>query len=163
MTLHVAPPNRYRRPVHRVALVLLVALPLAAADLVWKQLATTPQWAYHARSPGWLALSAGLVVGALLAARLPSSVSVVAAGVMAGGVLGNALSAAWNGLRVPDPIIVMPGQRAVIAFNLADVFTTVGILSLTAALAGVILRNRHMLPTYAEARTSLRRRSRPPR
>jgi len=149
--------------VHRVALVLIVALPLAAADLVWKQLATTPAWAYHARSPGWLALSLGLVAGALLAARLRSIVSVVAAGVMAGGVLGNALSAAWNGLRVPDPIIVMPGQRAVIAFNLADVFTTVGILSLTAALAGVLFRNRDLLPTHAEARVALRRRVRPPR
>jgi hypothetical protein len=149
--------------VHRAALVLIVALPLAAADLVWKHVATTPQWAYHARSPGWLALSIGLVGAALLATRLRSVVSLLAAGLMAGGVLGNALSAAWNGLRVPDPIIVMPGQRAVIAFNLADVFTTIGILSLTAALAGALLRNRHVLPTYAEARASLQRRRRPPR
>jgi hypothetical protein len=149
--------------VHRVALVLIVALPLAAADLVWKHIATTPEWAYHARGPGWLALSIGLVAGALFASRLRSVVSVIAAGVMAGGVLGNALSASWNGLRVPDPIIVMPGQRAVIAFNLADVFTTIGILSLTAALAGVVLRNRHLLPTHADARTSLKRRARPPR
>ena len=148
---------------HRVALVLVVALPLAAADLVWKHVATTPQWAYHARSPGWLALSIGLVGGALLASRLPSAVSLLAAGVMAGGVLGNALSAAWNGLRVPDPIIVMPGQRAVIAFNLADVFTTVGILSLTTALAVTVLRNRHTLPTHAEARASLWRRGQPRR
>ena len=148
---------------HRVALVLFVALPLAAADLVWKHVATTPAWAYHPRGLGWLALSVGLVGAALLAARLPSIVSVLAAGVMAGGVLGNALSAAWNGLRVPDPIIVMPGQRAVIAFNLADVFTTIGILTLTAGLAAAILRNRHLLPTRAEARAALQRGPRPRR
>ena len=135
---------------HRAALVLIVALPLTAADLVWKHVATTPAWAYHPRGPGWLALSVGLVGAALVAARLPSLGSVVAAGVMAGGVLGNAISAAWNNLRVPDPIVVMPGQNAVIAFNLADVFTTIGILALTAGLAGAVVRHRHLLPTREE-------------
>jgi lipoprotein signal peptidase len=138
--------------VHRAALVLTVALPLAAADLVWKHLATTPAWAYHPRGLAWLGLSLGLVGAALLAARLRSLGSVVAAGVMAGGVLGNAISAAWNNLRVPDPIIVMPGRDAVIAFNLADVFTTIGILTLTAGLAGAIVRHRHLLPTRDEMR-----------
>jgi len=137
--------------VHRAALVLIVALPLAAADLVWKHLATTPDWAYHPRGLGWLALSVGLVGAALVAARLRSLSSVVAAGVMAGGVLGNAISAAWNNLRVPDPIIVMPGRNAVIAFNLADVFTTIGILTLTAGLAGAIVRHRNLQPTPEEA------------
>jgi lipoprotein signal peptidase len=130
--------------VRRVALILAVALPLAAADLVWKHFATTPEWAYHARGLGWLFLSLALVAGALAVARLPSLVAAIAAGVMAGGVLGNALSAAWNGLRVPDPIIVV-ARPGVIAFNLADVFTSSGIMALTLALSVALVRNRNLL------------------
>ena len=144
---------------HRAALVLVVALPLVAADLVWKHVATTPPWAYHPRGVGWLVLSLALVGAALVAGRLPSVVSILAAGVMAGGVLGNVLSASWNGLRVPDPIIV-PSQRAVIAFNLADVFTSIGILTLTGVLSVALVRNRHLLPTRDQARAALQRASR---
>lgn len=137
--------------VRRAAIVLAVALPLAAADLVWKGLATTPSWAYHTRSPAWLVLSASLVLLAVGLAWIRLAALPLFAGVMAGGVLGNALSASWNGLRVPNPIVASAGE-AVIAFNLADVFTAVGILSLTGSLALVLVRNRNVLPTPREAR-----------
>jgi lipoprotein signal peptidase len=141
----------------RTAIVLGLALPLAAFDLAWKSVATTPDWAYHARSPAWLGLSLALFAATLLVARIPSAVAPVAAGVMAGGVLGNALSAAQNGLRVPDPIIAYTSSR-IIAFNPADVFTSVGTLALTAALAVALIRNRHRLPTRGQAAARLGRR-----
>lgn len=134
----------------RVAIVLGLALPLAAVDLVWKSVATTPEWAYHPRSPAWLALSLALFVATLAVARVPSAAALVAAGVMAGGVLGNALSAVWNGLRVPDPIITS-ASHTVIAFNPADVFTTIGTLALTATLGVSLIRNRRLLPTRQQA------------
>lgn len=130
----------------RVAIVLGLALPLAAVDLVWKSVATTPYWAYHARSIGWLALSLALFLGTLTVARVPSALAPVAAGVMAGGVLGNAVSAVGNGLRVPDPIIAYT-SHTVIAFNPADVFITTGTLALTVALGVALIRHRHLLPT----------------
>jgi len=132
--------------VPRSALVLAVALPLAGADLLWKHVATTPPWAYHPRGPAWLLLSLALLGVAFAAARLHTLVAPIAAGVMAGGVIGNTLSAAWNGMRVPDPIIVA-GERAVVAFNLADIFISTGTLALTAAFAAALIRNRHLLPS----------------
>jgi lipoprotein signal peptidase len=145
--------------VHRAAIVLFVALPLAAADLAWKHLATTPPWAYHPRGVGWLILSVVLMAIAIGAARFSSLIVAVAAGVMVGGVLGNVVSAAWNGLQVPDPIIVL-SPHAVIAFNLADVFASTGILMLTGVLAVALVRNRHVLSTRQEARAALQRSSR---
>lgn len=141
----------------RSALVLAVALPLATADLLWKHVATTPPWAYHPRGPGWLALSVALVVVAFAASRLPSLLAVIAAGVMAGGLLGNVLSAAWSDLRVPDPIIVFPSPTAVIAFNLADIFTSAGILMLTGVLAAALVRHRHLLPSRKDVQTAVER------
>ncbi len=140
----------------RLAIVLGLAAPLAAFDLAWKGIATTPDWAYHTRSLGWLVLSMALFVATLAVARVPSAVAPVAAGVMAGGVLGNALSAAWNGLRVPDPIVAYTAH-AIIAFNPADVFTMVGTLALTFALSVSLIRHRHLLPTRREATTRLAR------
>ena len=144
----------------RSALVLAVALPLAAADLLWKHVAATPPWAYHPRGVGWFTLCVLLMGVAFAAARLSSLLAVLAAGVMAGGLLGNLLSAAWNDLRVPDPIIVVPSPTAVIAFNLADVFTSTGILALTGALAAALVRHRHVLPTRQEARAAVQRAAR---
>jgi len=134
----------------RAAIVLMLALPLAAVDLAWKGIATTPDWAYHPRSVAWVVLSLSLFAATLAVARVPSKAALVAAGVMAGGVLGNALSAVWNGLRVPDPIIAT-ASHTVIAFNPADVFTTIGTLTLTGTLAISLIRNRHLLPTRQQA------------
>ena len=109
--------------------MLGVALPLAAADLLVKASEPTEPWAYHERSLGWLLLSASLLAGMLVVARIPSVLVAPAAGIVAGGVLGNSLSAAWNGMAVPNPLIVGAGD-GVIAFNLADVWAIVGIFSL---------------------------------
>jgi lipoprotein signal peptidase len=136
--------------------VLAVALPLAAVDLLWSGLSTTPSWAYHTRSPGWLALSMALVLSAFALARIPSDAVLVATGVMTGGVLGNALSAVSNGLRVPNPIVATAGN-AVIAFNPADVFTTAGTLALTVALAVLLIRHRHLVETREDARAAVAR------
>ena len=119
---------------HRTALVLAVALPLAAADLIWKHVAVTPHWAYHPRGLGWLALSRCADRGRLCGSALRVAFRRLAAGVMVGGVLGNVLSAAWNDLRCPIRSSSL-SQNSVIAFNLADVFTSTGILTLTGALA----------------------------
>jgi lipoprotein signal peptidase len=134
----------------RIAIVLALALPLTTLDLVWKDVANTPDWSYHTRSPAWLAISILLVLGAFALARIRSAAVLVTAGVMAGGVLGNALSGAWNELRIPNPIVVSVSD-ALIAFNPADVFTMFGIFGLTAALAVTLVRNRHALPTRQEA------------
>src|SRR5260221_14738522 len=87
----------------RVAIVLAFALPLAAVDLVWKTVATTPDWAYHPRSVGWLALSLTLFVATLGVARVPSVIAAAAAGVMAGGGLPGPPPAPRGGPRAPAP------------------------------------------------------------
>jgi lipoprotein signal peptidase len=132
--------------VQRSALVLAVALPLAGADLIWKRVAVTPHWAYHPRGLGWLVVCTALVLAALAAARFASPFVAIAAGFMVGGLLGNVLSATWNDLQVPDPIIVF-SKHSVIAFNLADIFASTGILTITGALALALIRNRHALQT----------------
>lgn len=129
----------------RVAVVLAVALPLAAADLVLKVMRPTPSWAWHERSYAWLLLCVVVLACVMGLLRVPSRLVPPAAGILAGGVLGNALSAAWNDLEVPNPIIVTEG-RAVIAFNLADVWVMGGLLALFSVIAVWLVRNREALP-----------------
>ncbi len=121
---------------------------------------STPPWDFHQRSHAWVALSLALLVGALLLTRLPSRAVAIAAGVMSGGVLGNLISARWNGNRVPNPILI--GDRASgVAFNLADVFALVGILLLTVSLCAVTIQHRdRLIPPHRWAR-AVRRRLRP--
>jgi hypothetical protein len=128
----------------RVALALAVALPLAAADLALKVVRPTPGWAWHERSLGWLILCVVVLAGLLVLLRVPSVLVPPAAGVLAGGVLGNALSAAWNGFEVPNPS-VLTGGRAVVALNLADVWVLVGLLSLFPVIGVWLVRNRTLL------------------
>lgn len=145
-----------------IAIMLCVALPLAAADLYVKAVAPTPDWAYHQRSYGWLALSLVLFCGMVLIARIPSRFVAPAAGVLAGGVIGNGLSAAYNQMEVPNPIVV-DSDRAIIAFNLADVWALSGICLLVLALGAWLVRNRHVLPPTGAVRSlrweTLRRRA----
>ena len=129
----------------RLVVALAVALPLAAADLALKVARPTPAWAWHERSPSWLVLCAVVLAALALVLRLPSQVVPPAAGVLAGGILGNGLSAAWYGLEVPNPI-VLTGDRAVVAFNLADVFVLVGLVALFVALSVWLVSNRRLLP-----------------
>ena len=115
--------------VGRIGIMLCVALPLAAADLLVKANEPTEPWAYHERSLGWLALSLALLAGMVVIARIPSVLVAPAAGVLAGGVLGNSLSAAWNGMEVPNPLDRRRRSTASIAFNLADVWALAGIFA----------------------------------
>jgi hypothetical protein len=137
----VAAAARYARPMSRLAALAAVAVPLAALDLVWKATSPTPEWAYHARSPAWLALSLAVLVSTFLLARVPSFAVTLTAGVLAAGILGNSVSGASNELRVPNPIVVRT-ESAIVAFNLADVLALAGIAGLVAALASLLIRNR---------------------
>lgn len=140
----------------RVGIVLAVALPLAAADLWVKTVRPTAPWAYHDRSLAWLSLSVLLAVGLAILTRIPSRLVPPAAGVLAGGLLGNALSASWNGMRVPNPLVLEDGRRLV-AFNLADVWALTGIVLVTATLATWLIRNRSLLPTVGGGARGRRR------
>jgi len=139
--------------VGRIGIMLGVALPLAAADLFVKASEPTEVWAYHERSFGWLLLSVSLLAGMVAIARIPSLLVAPAAGVLAGGLLGNSLSAAWNEMKVPNPL-VFGGDRGVIAFNLADIWALVGIFLLVLALGAWLIRNRDLIPPPAEVRAT---------
>jgi hypothetical protein len=143
----------------RLVIVVSVAAPLAAADLWVKAIEPTAPWAYHHRSGTWLLLSLALLAATVIVTRIPSSAVPPAAGVLAGGLLGNTLSAAWNGMAVPNPL-VFTGEQSVVAFNLADVWALVGIFLLMAAIGIWLIGNRELLPTTAQARAALRNRRR---
>lgn len=128
----------------RVGVVLAIALPLAAVDLWLKLVRPTASWAYHERSLAWLGLSLLLAAGLVLLTRLPSRFVPPAAGVLTGGVLGNVLSASWNGMRVPNPL-VLEGGSTLVAFNLADVWALAGIALLGLTLTVWLVRNRALL------------------
>jgi hypothetical protein len=143
-------------PMGRLAIVLSIAIPLAAADLLLKAVEPTAPWAYHQRSDSWLLLSLALLAATVMVTRIPSSAVPPAAGVLAGGLLGNVLSATWNGMAVPNPLVVN-GDQSVVAFNLADVWALSGIFLLMSAIAIWLVRNRELLPDTAQARTAFRK------
>ena len=141
----------------RAVVTIALAALLAAADLAHKTAAATPEWGYHMRSDEWLALTTAVVLGCVLLVRVPSWAVAAAAGVLAGGASGNALSAVGSGEGVPNPIVV-GGSDFLIAFNLADVFTLTGILVLTSALVVVTIDHRErLLPPRAVWREARRR------
>jgi hypothetical protein len=129
----------------RLTLVVFAAGAFAAADLIAKSALPTQPWLVHTRSPVWAAFSLGVFAGALLLTRLPSRAVAVASGVLAGGVVGNLVSAALAHGRIPNPFVFV-GHEGVLAFNLADVFVLTGIVLQTAALVRVTIRHRHLLP-----------------
>jgi hypothetical protein len=133
----------------RAAGTLLLATPLIAVDLWLKAEALTPDWAYHERSPAWILMCIALVHGLVLVTRIPAALVPPGAAVLLAGVLGNVLSAAWNDFEVPNPILIR-GDGSVIAFNLADLYTLVGVILLVSAISGWLVRNRQMLPREAE-------------
>lgn len=140
-------------PMSRLGILLAIAVPLAAADLLVKARVPTDVWAYHERSYGWLLLSVVLLVSLAVATRIPSLVVASAAGVLAGGLLGNSVSAAWNEMTVPNPLVIA-GDRSAIAFNLADIWALVGILLLVLTIGSWLIRNRELLPSATEVRAS---------
>jgi hypothetical protein len=121
----------------------LLAAPLAALDLAHKASSTTPDWAYHVRSGSWILLAGALVAGCFALAWVPSAAVAAAAGVLAGGATGNLLSAVGSDEGIPNPIVV--GESTAIAFNLADVFTLLGIAALMGTLVAVTIHNRERL------------------
>ncbi len=128
----------------RLLALLLIAVVLAAIDQTVKHTVSTPLWAVHHRSGTWFVGSCLVLVAVLPLTRLPSRGVAIAAGVFAGGVLGNLLSASADGLNVPNPIIVMNGMGG-LAFNPADAFIEAGNLALMAMLFLICLRHRDAL------------------
>lgn len=135
----------------RLVALVLIALALAAVDQWVKFKVSTPYWAVHHRSDLWFAGSCVLLVAILPLTRLPSRAVAIAAGVFAGGVLGNLLSASTDGLYVPNPIIIMHGMGGV-AFNPADTFILTGNLALVMALITVCFRYREQLELWRSTR-----------
>jgi lipoprotein signal peptidase len=128
---------------------------LATVDLWYKAATPTPPWAFHERSTAWVALSLALLGTVVALTRIPSFPVAIAAGILAGGVLGNLVSGMLHSLAVPDPIVIATGN-GVTAFNLGDVFIFTGLLSLTAALVVTVVRHRDSLQALDRP---LRRRS----
>ena len=127
----------------RGSIVLGIAAGLAVVDFTHKAAVEIPGWAYHLRSGAWELLAAALVVGCVALARVPSSSVAVAAGLLAGGALGNLGSSVSSDRGIPNPILV--GEDTIVAFNLADVFTLAGICALMVALIAVTIRHREQL------------------
>lgn len=125
----------------RLAIVLLVALPLAAADLGVKAALPTDPLLYHHRSHEWVLLSVALLAVALLLARLPSRLVAGGGGVLAGGILGNLISAYRHRDLVANPFV-----SGNLAFNLADVLVLAGIALEIVAGMRLAVRYRHLLP-----------------
>jgi hypothetical protein len=124
----------------RLSLVLAPALALAAVDLAVKASVPTKMWGIHHRSHTWSVLAVALLVTVLVLALLPSRLVAAAAGVVAGGVLGNVVSAHRHGGRVPNPLVV-----GTLALNLADLFVLAGVPVLIFALARITIRHRELI------------------
>jgi len=124
----------------RLTLLFLPAAALAAVDLAVNEALPTGDSHFHHRSPAWSALTASLLVVVLALAVLPSRLVALAAGVVAGGVLGDLVSAHTNDGRVPNPIVL-----GSVALNLADVFVLAGVPLLVFALARVSIRHREQI------------------
>jgi Signal peptidase (SPase) II len=141
---------------NRVAIVVCLAAPLAGIDLLVKSVLPTAPLFFHQRSGGWMILSAVLLVFALLLTRLPSRLLAGGAGLLAGGVLGNLVSARVHHGRVPNPFVIHSGDLE-LAFNLADLFALAGIAVLTVAAVRLTLRYQHLLPQSTLAVRLVRR------
>ena len=140
----------------RLLLFAASAVVLVAVDQVVKATVSTPLWAFHHRSYGWVALSMAVLAGAVLLTLVPSRAVAVAAGVMSAGAVGNLVSAHLDGNRVPNPLVIGNYERG-FAFNLADVCFLVGNLLLMASLIVMVVRRRDRLaPPRAWERALLR-------
>ena len=74
--------------------------------------------------------------------RLPSRQFALAVGVLAGGLLGNLVSAVTHGGVVENPFVA--GD---VAFNLADALVLGGLVLVAVAAMRLAVRFRHLLPT----------------
>jgi hypothetical protein len=121
----------------RLPLLLAPALTLAAIDLVVKDVVATRSWDYHQRSYAWSVSAISLLAVVLALVVLRSRLVAIAAGIVAGGILGNLVSAHGHGGEVPNPLTL-----GTVAFNLADVFVLAGIPLLVVALARIAIKSR---------------------
>ena len=129
---------------------------LVSIDQFVKATVSTPLWAFHQRSYGWVALSIAVLVGAFFLTLVPSRAVAVAAGIMSAGAIGNLISWRLDGNRVPNPLVIGHYQLG-IAFNLADVFFLVGNMLLMTALVVMVVRRRdRFAPPRAWERALLR-------
>lgn len=127
----------------RLGIAVGVAASLAAADLVVEAAVHADTAAAHLRSPGWIVLSAALVAFAFALTWLPSRLLALGAGVFAGGLLGNVVTAVAHHRVVANPFVV--GD---VAFNVADVLVLMGIVVLIVAAMRLALRYRELLPRH---------------
>jgi lipoprotein signal peptidase len=125
----------------RLGIVAGAATLLTAADLVVK--AALPSQLSHHRSSTWAVASLVLLVVSPLAARLPSRLLALAAGVFVAGLAGNLVSAGLHHGVVPNPFVA--GNAA---FNLADVLLLSGIVVGIVATMRLAARYRHLLPKH---------------
>jgi hypothetical protein len=122
----------------RIAIVVILAVPLAGIDLLVKFVLPTAPIFFHRRSADWMILSVVMLVVALLLTRLPSRLLAGGAGLLAAGVLGNLVSARLHHGLVPNPFVVALGDLEVAALRLA-------------------VRYRHLLPQSTIAMRLARR------
>ena len=134
-----------------------LAVSFAAVDLVEKSVDGTQVIDNHSRSVLWAIGSALLIMAAFGLAWLRSRAVAVSAGIMAGGVLANLLSAVTHNGRVPNPIVI-GNERNGVAFNLADVFTLIGLFALIVSVCVVLVAHRErLLPPRAWERALWRK------
>lgn len=127
----------------RAGIAVVVALALAGVDQLVDAVAGSDPSTAHMRSVGWVAASLALLVVAAVLVRLPSRLLAFGAGVFAGGLLGNVVSAGVHGRAVPNPFVA--GE---VAFNLADVCVLAGIVLVIVASMRLARRYRHLLPRH---------------
>jgi hypothetical protein len=131
----------------RLLLIVFVALSVSCADLWTKIALPTPDWALHQRSFGW-AVGCWLLLSAILPlSRVPSPGVTLGAGLFAGGVLGNLISAGTDHLVVPNPLFFTTGTGG-FAFNLADTSIFAGNLTLMVAFSLLAIKHRDRLPRW---------------
>jgi hypothetical protein len=141
----------------RLLLVVGLAIALALADLAVKAALETDARHFHDRSGTWVAFSYGLLLTAIGLARLPSRAVAIGAGLLAGGVAGNLLSARWYDGSVPNPLVVGDSTHG-IAFNVADLFVLAGTAVLLVSLALLAIRKQDRLLPPRPWETALVRR-----
>jgi hypothetical protein len=129
----------------RLLAILLVALSVSCVDLWTKIALPTPPWALHQRSFAWALGCWVLLLASVQLARIPSSAITIGAGLFAGGVLGNLISAGTDHLAVPNPLL-LNADGGGFAFNLADASIMIGNLILMIALCHLVIMNRERLP-----------------
>jgi hypothetical protein len=131
----------------RLASFLVLAVGLAAVDLLVNSFLPSASWDLHQRSSIWTVLSLLFLVGLIPIAALPSWICTGAAAVVAGGVLGSVVSTMGNGGGVPDPL-VLGGT----AFNLGDVFLLGGLPILIVVVAETAIQHREVIDRHIPPR-----------